>query len=254
MTKVIKCEFRKCIKGLAFYICMLIMIIIPLSEFVFMQISSNFGEKTEAAQAMVDAFLNANGDQIFRYLYYVLFNGGSIFVVLTVMAAIIISEDYTRGTMKYVLLLSSRDKLGLGKVGILLIVSTIIHLVGLVVPLIISIISRKTYFGVYSLEQIILYVLIGWSTITAFTILVGIIGCLTKNVPATIGIGLGVYLICAGVGVHLSEKVKKYIFIMNINKIGESSIETIHFALGVSCITLILFMIILFYQIKNKAY
>lgn len=254
MTKVIKCEFRKCIKGLSFYICMLIMIIIPLSEFVFMQISSNSGEKTEAAQAMVDSFLKANGDQIFKYLYYVLFNGGSIFVVLTVMAAIIISEDYTRGTMKYVLLLSNRTKLGLGKVSILLIVSTIIHLVGLVVPFGISLVSRKTYFGVYSLEQLIIYVLIGWSTIMAFTILVGIIGCLTKNVPATIGIGLGVYLICAGFGIHLSEKVKKFIFIMNINKIGEASMETLYFALGVSCITLIIFMIILFYLIKKKDY
>ena len=61
--------------------------------------------------------------------------------------------------------------------------------------------------------------MLGWSIITAFTLLVGVIGTLTKNVPATIGIGLGIYMVGAGFGMHLPEIIQKYLFIMNIKRL-----------------------------------
>ncbi|MBQ9983796.1 MAG: ABC transporter permease [Lachnospiraceae bacterium] len=254
MIRVLGCEFRKCTRSIAIYICMLVMLLVPLVEYLFLVVSSKSSGLSEAAQQMIDTFLAANGDELFVYLYNLLFNGGCLFVVATVMAAIIVAEDYSRGTMKYVMLLSSRTKLGFGKVGILLIIATLLHFVGMIVPVLISKGVRDIFYGQYTLEQLVYYVLIGWSTITAFTLLVGVIGTLTKNVPATIGIGLGIYMLGAGFGMHLPETVQKYLFIMNISKIGSTDIDDMFFAVIVSCVTLVLFSLFLWYDLKKKEY
>ena len=254
MINVLKCEMMKCFKGLALYICMFVMIFIPLSEYLFMTISSKMQSDDESIRVLIDSFVNANGDQIFKYLYGVLFTGGSIFVVVTVLAAIIIAEDYSRGTVKYIVLLTDRNKTSIGKVCTLVIVSTIIHFVGCIVPIGISILSRETYYGVYTMKQLILYVLLGWTIVMTYTILVGIIGGMTKNVPATIGLGLGIYLCCMGIGIHLPESVRKFIFIMNIEKIGEQDIGRIVFSLSVCYITFFIMITILSVVLKKKEY
>lgn len=68
---------------------------------------------------------------------------------------------------------------------------------------------------------------------------------MTKNVPATIGLGLGIYLCCIGIGIHLPESVRKYIFIMNIEKIGEQDIDKIVFSLSVGYTTFFIMITIL---------
>lgn len=254
MIRVLGCEFRKCTKSIAIYICMAVMLFVPLAEYAFLGISSMSNNHTEAEQQLIDAFAKANGDQLFVYLYKLLFNGGCIFVVVTVMAAIIIAEDYARGTMKYVMLLSSRAKLSFGKIGILFVVSTLLHFVGMVIPVFVSISAREIFYGEYTEEQLVYYTLLGWSVITAFTLLVGVIGTLTKNVPATIGIGLGIYMVGAGFGMHLPEIIQKYLFIMNINKIGTADTDNLLLAVEVSCVTSILFALFLWYDLRKKEY
>lgn len=254
MIKVLKSELRKYTRSLAIYICMAIMVLVPTVEYIFMAVSSKGTSQVEETQKLMEQFLAANGDQIFVYLYTLLFHGGSIFIVATVMAGIIVAEDSSNGTLKYIMLLSSRTKMALGKVGILLLSSTILNFMGLIVPIVISAKVREIYFETYTMSHLIAYVVIGWSTITAFTLLVGLIGSITNNVPATIGIGLGVYLVSAGFGGHLPSVIQKFWFVMNIVKFGEKNFSELFFSVGISCFMILILSIVLGMRLRKKEY
>lgn len=254
MIRVLGCEMRKCTKSIAIYICMMVMLLVPLIEYIFLIACSKGFITQEGSEQLMDAFIKANGDQLFVYFYKLLFHGGCVFIVTTVMAAIIVAEDYARGTMKYVMLLSSRLKLGLGKIGILTIVASVLHFVGTLVAVLIAKTSRDGFYGQYTQEQLVHYVLIGWSTIIAFALFVGVVGTLTKNVPATIGIGLGFYMIGAGFGTHLPKLIQKYLFLLNITQIGEANIGDMRFAVIISVVSMVLLAGYLGFDLQRKEY
>ncbi len=219
MSRVIKSELLKYISGKMLYICSGILFFLPIFNYVLTKIL--IASNPETFSQIIDRFSNLSSQEYILNSLAELFSGGGLFIIVIILASSMITSDYSKGTMKYTLLATSREKLILGKI----IASGIINFIYIAAASlsigIIGIVSYNWGSNSHSIIYILATSLLCWITLMGITCLIMFAINRISSVGGAIGLGFGIYFVIGLLSGLLPESYKVPIISANIYKVLE---------------------------------
>jgi len=224
MFKAMVSELTKCFSGMMIYICTAIAIFLSLVDFIATKLITTLSP--EAVPEIVERYANITSQGYILNSLISLFSGGGIFIVATIVVATLISEDYGKGTMKYSLLATSREKLILGKI----VTAGVINLMFIGVSFIGAVLIGSFLFnwdsGGYSIMQIIVVYFLGWLTLFGFSSLVIFMTNKISKISGAIGLGIGAYMVMSMVGALVPKAIKPLVLTANFGKVMDMTLSS----------------------------
>ena len=254
MLRVVKSELLKWFSGKMIYISMIITGFLGTVDYFAAKILMKSGPETipgladklnvlSAQEYMVNSMVN-------------LISGGSIFIIVTIMIATLITEDYGRGTMKYSLLAVSRKDLIIGK---------IVSAGLLIMMLVLSAAASSGVVGMvaygwdetsHTMMEVVTIFILTWLTLYGFSsLLIFAIGRTTK-LSGAIAMGIGIFMTTGLVGGLVPVSIKRFIIGVDFYRVANLSSVYQERILTSGLIYLLLFTVlnIVFFRRKEIMY
>ncbi|MCR3956279.1 MAG: ABC transporter permease [Gudongella sp.] len=221
MLRVVKSELLKWFSGKMIYISMIITAFLVMVDYfaarIFMKTSS------ETIPGLTDR-LNALSAQEYMVNSMVnLISGGSIFIIVTIIIATLITEDYGRGTMKYSLLAVSRRSLITGKIASAGILVMMLVLSAAISSGMVGLTAYGWSDSSHSAMEVLTIYALTWLTLYGFSsLLIFAIGRISK-LSGAIALGIGIFMATGLVGVFAPESIKRYIIGVDFHRVANLS-------------------------------
>ena len=247
MFKVLKSELLKYLSGMMVYICAAITVFLSLADFAATKLITILSP--EAVPHLVEKYATMTTQGYILNSLMSLFGGGSLYIVVAIVAATLISEDYGKGTMKYSLLATSKEKLILGKILTAGVINLIFIGASLIGAASVGFIMFNWGSTGYSVLEIMVAYFLGWLTLTGFSALVIFMINKISKISGAIGVGIGASMVLGMVGALIPNAIKPFVITANFGKVmdmsisswGEVAFTNIGYILVFSILTLISF-------------
>lgn len=221
MLRVVRSELIKWFSGKMIYISMIITAFLVMVDYfaakIYMETSS------ETIPGLTDRLSALSAQEYMVNSMVNLISGGSIFIIVTIIIANLITEDYGKGTLKYSLLAVSRRSLITGKI-----VSAGILVLMLVISAAVSsgIVGLAAYGwsdSSHSVMEVLTIHGLTWLTLYGFSsLLIFAVGRITKSSGA-IALGIGIFMATGLVGVLGPESIKRYMIGVDFHRVANLS-------------------------------
>lgn len=224
MNRVIKSELIKCFSGKMLYITTVLVFLQSILDYGATKLITLFNP--EHIPELAERFANMSSQDYILSSLLGIFSGGSIFIIISIVLANIISEDYGRGTMKYSLLATTRGKLILGKLATAGIINLLFMLAALVGAGAIGITVFEWDINGYSSLQILVAYGLGWLTLWGFSCLIVFLISKISKASGAIGIGIGVFMAMGIIGLIIPQALKPLVITVNFHRVIDMTLSS----------------------------
>lgn len=203
MFKIIKSELSKCFYGKMVYICSAIIFLLPILDYAIikMLLTQELAEQAGVSNLTTQSFILREFNAQFAA-------GGTVFIIITILIATLITSDYNNGTMKYSLMAVGRGKLIVGKIITVFTIELLYVSSILISSILIGILGYNWDPSGLNIIQIITVYLLGWLSICSFSMLLMFISNKMNKLIGTIGLSLGIYFTLSALSFVIPEKLK----------------------------------------------
>lgn len=250
MRRIVKSELIKWFSGKMIYISMLITALLVAIDFVATRLLASHKPQTVPGLAEKIQFMSSQ-----EYIVNSMVNllaGGTVFIIISIITATLVTEDYSRGTLKYSLLATSREKLMMGKIIASGIINFSLIVAALVSSSIIGIIGYDWSQGSYTILQIVMICFLGWLTITGFSLLLMFALGRINKVSGAIGLGIGIFMLTGVMGVVAPESLKGLIIGVNFSEVAALETSTLDQIFISGSMYVLIFSILNVLSFRNK--
>lgn len=251
MRNVVRMELRRLFMGKALFVCMAILILIPIIELTSVKILMTQGTFDAASVTKFQAY---TVKEMSFYLWRQLFHGGALFIIVSLIVTFILTEDYTNGTMKYSLMAVRRSQLSAGKHVSILIVNGMLILAGFTSAFLVSLVERGWSMSIGSFLDMFGIMILAWFAISAFTGILGIIQLHLSNIAASVAAGLGLYVVAWMIAQIIPDALLNYYFLGGIIHMHELTGTDLFMALLIPLGYVVLTIAISYQKLKHKAF
>ncbi len=250
MLRIVKSELMKWFSGKMIYISMLVTALVVSIDYLASRLLVTHNPET--VPGLAERFQLMSTQEYIVNSIVNMVAGGTIFIIVTIITATLITEDYGRGTLKYSLLATTREKLMLGKIISSGIINFTLITAALISSSTIGVIGYEWKQDSYTILQIILVCFLGWLTIFGFSsLLMFALGGINK-VSGAIGLGIGIFMLTGVIGVVAPEALKGLIIGVNFNKVAAMQTATLDQIFFSSSIYVLVFSILNVLNFRNK--
>ncbi len=222
MNRVIKSELIKYFSGKMIYITTILVFLQSILDYGATKLITLFNP--EEVPELAQRFSNMSSQDYLLSSLLGVFTGGSIFIIITIVLANMISEDYGRGTMKYSLLATTREKLILGKIFTVGIINFLFMTATLVGAGAIGFIVFEWDSTSYSIIQILGAYGLGWLTLCGFSCMIVFAISKISKVSGAIGMGIGISMAIGIIGMIIPPSLKPLMISTNFSRVLEMSL------------------------------
>ncbi|MEG6614080.1 ABC transporter permease [Pseudoclostridium thermosuccinogenes] len=242
MSKVIKSEILKYFSGKFIYVLCIITTALPLLYYGFGYIVARINP--EQAEQVLEGVANVSFQEYVFTSLIRFFSSGDIYLMIPILIAIIVTEDYGQGTIKYSLLAVSKEKLIMGKIVVIALVNSLLIACYLVSNIIIGFIGTQGFGNESFLMKTIVVLGIGWITILGYSSVITLVAINTRKVAYAILGGFGVFIFISMLKGLIPETIRYIVISSNIEGLIKMDIQTGVRALCVSIAYSLVFILL----------
>ena len=221
MFKIVKSELMKIFSGKMIYICAVLTMLLTSLNYISVKILLSVNSP-EASQIVEEMASITTQDYIMQQLLSLISNGG-FSIILIIILTYLITDDYSKGTMKYSLLAINKQELFIGKIIAVAIIELLLTVVGLITSGTIGVIAFSWSVSGLTVIQILQAYLYGWLGFLGFSCLVIFIIQNVSSTGGAIGVGLGIYLSIGIISMLIPQSIKPFIISANAINLIDSS-------------------------------
>lgn len=225
MFKTIKSELKKYMSGKMLYISIILVIVLSTIDYIATKVFIKYNP--EEALELSKRSANISTQEYIVGTLVKLITGGTIFIIVTIIIAILISEDYGKGTLKYSLLATTKFKLIMSKIFTAGIINFLLVSAALISSSIIGIFAYKWDISSYYVFEIIAAYILGWLTLFGFSCLLIFVMINISKISGAIGVGIAIFMIIGVLGVILPQPLKAFIITVNFPEIVNMNLESL---------------------------
>lgn len=250
MYRVVKSELMKWFSGKMIYISVMVTALLTTADHVATKLLSEYDP--QAVPGLIERFEMMSAQEYMTSALVSLISGGAIFIIVTIITAIIITEDYEKGTMKYFLMAVSRKKLMTGKILSMGIINLLLIIAAFISSVIVGVIGYEWQQGSYSILQIISVYFLGWLTLSGFSSLLMFVFNKVNKVTGAIGIGIAIFMILGIVGVVMPESIRGFVISADFHKAADMDPASLRQTFLAGSIYVLIFSLLNLIAFKNK--
>lgn len=209
MYKIVRSELLKWFSGKMIYLSILATFFITAAEHVVTGILVRTSPESVPGLAETIGKITAQ-DYILNSIVN-LISGGTLFIIITIITATVITDDYGKGTLKYFLLATTRTRLIIGKIITAGIINLVLVAAAFTASAVIGITAYPWLPDGFAVYELIAVYLLGWLTTWGYSSLLMFAIHRFSRISGSIGLGIALFMSLGMLGVILPERFSQYV-------------------------------------------